>query len=92
MAVRTAGRKHRVAVVCPLARRGKSRDANLVPTCEHGRWLYDGGDRRRQKTRWLCPAGRCKPRVRRIAVDRFHPFIPRETTRFASLYQRRTAA
>lgn len=80
---------HAAAIVC-LNKRGKARDGQNNPACEHGPWTYIGADYQRNQSRWACPAGACEPRTRRLDADRFHPIIARSSPRFAERYSART--
>ena len=71
------------------ARSSRSTDTAVVsaastsrPSCEHGIWTFAGSDYKRERAKWRCPTGECKPASVWIKADRLHPLIPRETKRW----------
>jgi len=71
----------------PFVKRGD----HLAPTCEHGTWTFAGSDAKRNRTKWRCPTGECKPASVWLKASRLHPLIPRETKRWRDLYRGRAA-
>ena len=61
------------------------------PACEHGRWTFAGSDAKRGAAKYRCPLGKCSPASRWIKADRLHTLIPRESSRWRSLYRGRAA-
>ena len=71
----------------PAVKAGKDKP----PSCDHGEWTFAGSDAKRGASKWRCPAGECTPKSVWVKASRLHPLIPRETSRFNSLYHQRGA-
>lgn len=61
--------------------------AHFPPCCnKHGDWRFAGADRKRDATKWRCPAGECEPASVWVKASRLKPLIPRSTPRWKNLY------
>lgn len=74
----------------PPDHRGQARRPQAA-RCEHGEWRFAGSDLKRSASKWRCPTGECKPASVWVKADHLHPLVPRETPRFAKLYEGRGA-
>ncbi len=81
-----------IAPVIPIKDTGAvKRGASEPPHCAHGEWTFAGADYNRQATKWRCPTGECNAKSMWVPADRMHPLIPRESTRFKTLYRSRSS-
>jgi hypothetical protein len=71
----------------PAVKRGDHKP----PICEHGTWTFAGADYPRNRTKWRCLTGECKPASVWRKASRLHPMIPRDSKRFGDLYRGRGA-
>jgi hypothetical protein len=70
---------------------GVKRGDHRPPECEHGTWAFAGADAKRNRSKWRCPTGECRPASTWIKADRLHPLVPRESKRWKSLYRGRAS-
>ena len=77
--------------VAPVIPMREGSNPPKLPECRRGRWLFAGADRKRNATKWRCPAGECKPASTWRKTTRRLPLIPRHTDRYKRLYRARSA-